>query len=92
MPQLLATATAPGSAARGLIYLALVLAVWAAVYALGCAFWPFRACRRCSGLGRRPSPSGRAFRLCPRCGGTGRRLRAGRWVWNLIQRTRRGAS
>jgi hypothetical protein len=62
---------------------------WLAVYAFACWVWPFRACRRCDGSGRRRSPSGRAFRLCPRCRGTGRRLRAGRWLYNAVQRARK---
>jgi hypothetical protein len=58
-------------------------------YAVGCWIWPFKACPRCSGTGKRRSPSGRAFRLCRRCEGTGRRLRAGRWIYNQLSRTRK---
>ncbi|GGQ44037.1 hypothetical protein [Couchioplanes azureus] len=58
-------------------------------YALGCWIWPFKACRKCHGLGKKRSPSGRAFRLCRRCDGTGRRLRAGRWIYNHLARRRR---
>ncbi|MFG2037325.1 hypothetical protein [Dactylosporangium sp. NPDC048998] len=60
-------------------------------YAFACWIWPFKACPRCDGTGKRRSPSGRAFRLCRRCGGTGRRLRAGRWIYNHLSNTRRDA-
>lgn len=40
--------------------------------------FPFRACRRCGGTGRKHSRlNRRAFALCPHCGGTGRVLRTG---------------
>jgi DnaJ-class molecular chaperone len=58
-------------------------------YAVACWIWPFKACPRCTGTGKRRSPSGRAFRLCRRCDGTGRRLRAGRWIYNQLSRTHR---
>ncbi len=58
-------------------------------YAVGCWIWPFRNCRKCAGLGKKRSPSGRAFRLCRRCHGTGRRLRAGRWIYNQLSHRRR---
>nr|WP_246568943.1 hypothetical protein [Polymorphospora rubra] len=58
-------------------------------YVLACTVWPFKACRRCTGTGRRRSPSGRAFRECRRCDGTGRRLRAGRWLYNHFARIHR---
>lgn len=58
-------------------------------YALACWIWPFKPCRRCSGLGKRRPPSGRAFRYCRRCKGTGARLRAGRWIYNHFTRIRR---
>ena len=60
-------------------------------YSLACWVWPFKACGRCEGSGKRRSPSGRAFRLCRRCEGTGRRLRAGRWIYNRLAATRRDA-
>ena len=60
-------------------------------YAMACWIWPFKACRRCDGLGRRRSPSGRAYRHCRRCHGTGGRLRAGRWIYNFLSNTRRAA-
>ncbi|GII20845.1 hypothetical protein [Planosporangium mesophilum] len=58
-------------------------------YAVGCWIWPFRACRRCAGTGKRRSPSGRGIRLCRRCRGTGLRLRAGRWIYNQLTRLRK---
>lgn len=60
-------------------------------YLFACWVWPFKACRRCDGTGKRRSPSGRAFRLCRRCEGTGRRLRAGRWVYNQLSSVQRDA-
>jgi hypothetical protein len=64
-------------------------AIAAAVVALGChlvacAVWPFTACRRCKGDGKRRSPSGRAWRLCRRCKGSGARVRLGRRAWTKL--------
>jgi hypothetical protein len=56
-------------------------------YVTACAVWPFTACRKCGGAGRRRSPSGRAFRYCHRCGGTGARLRTGRRIYNYLRTT-----
>lgn len=56
-----------------------------AVYVAACAWWPFAACRRCEGTGKRRSPAGKAWRPCGRCGGTGRRVRGGRHVWDLFR-------
>ena len=50
-----------------------------------CAVWPFTACRKCRGAGRRRSPSGRAWRYCHHCGGSGARLRTGRRIWNYLR-------
>jgi hypothetical protein len=61
-------------------------------YILACAAWPFRACRRCGGKGRRRSPSGRAWRYCHHCHGTGARLRAGRRLWNHARRLHRDST
>jgi hypothetical protein len=61
-------------------------------YVLACAFWPFAACRRCEGAGKRRSPSGRAWRYCRHCHGTGARLRTGRRAWNYFRRTKSGGS
>lgn len=61
-------------------------------YALACWIWPFKACGRCHGTGKRRSPTRRAFRLCRRCTGTGRRLRAGRWIYNYLSAVRKEGS
>lgn len=66
------------------LYLALAALLWVAGYAIACYIWPFGACLKCKGTGRRKSPSGRYFRPCPRCKGTGRRLRTGRRVFNAL--------
>ncbi|WP_433051691.1 hypothetical protein [Dactylosporangium sp. CS-033363] len=60
-------------------------------YAFACWVWPFKACPRCDGTGKRRSPSRRAFRVCRRCDGSGRRLRAGRWIYNHLASVRRDA-
>jgi hypothetical protein len=72
--------------------LALALLAVTLCYAVACWIWPFKACPRCDGTGKRRSPSGRAFRLCRRCEGTGRRLRAGRWIYNRLSSVRRDGS
>ena len=82
MPALPATAT-PQATLSGLLCLAAVLLTLG--YALGCWIWPFGACRRCHGTGKRRSPFGRAFGLCRRCGGDGRRLRVGRRILNSLR-------
>ena len=56
-----------------------------AVYLAACAWWPFKACRRCDGCGKRRSPSGKAWRPCPRCDGSGRRVRFGRWLYETLR-------
>lgn len=58
--------------------------LWAAGYFAACRFWPFANCLRCSGSGKRHSPSGRAYRPCKRCKGGGRRVRTGRRIWNWL--------
>ena len=65
----------------------LILAVLAVTfcYFAACAVWPFTACRKCRGAGRRRSPSGRAWRYCHRCRGTGARLRTGRRIFNYLR-------
>lgn len=63
-----------------------VLALGALVIYLGaCAVWPFTACRRCDGSGKRRSPSGRAWRECRRCTGSGRRVRVGRRIYETAK-------
>ena len=63
---------------------ALVAVVLLAGYSWACAFWPLSACGRCSGTGRRRSPSGKHWRPCKRCSGTGRRIRIGRRVFTAL--------
>jgi hypothetical protein len=70
---------------------ALALILVTLCYAFACWVWPFKACRKCDGTGKKRSPSGRAFRLCRRCDGTGRRLRGGRWIYNRLSSVRRDA-
>lgn len=72
----------------GSVLLALAAVAWMAGYCVACWVWPFKACPRCKGTGKRRSPSGKRFRLCRKCDATGRRLRAGRQAWNWIQRRR----
>jgi hypothetical protein len=79
---LAATAT-PEITLSGLLCLALTVATLC--YSLGCWLWPFGACRKCSGSGKRRSPFGRTFGLCRRCGGDGRRLRIGRRIINSLR-------
>ncbi len=79
----------PTTAAIPLIFATLLVTLG---YAVACWIWPFKACPRCHGTGKRLSPSKRAFRLCRRCDGTGRRLRAGRWIYNQLSRVRRDGS
>src|ERR1700761_8292676 len=50
----------------------------AAVWAAGVYLFPFRACRKCGGTGRKIRKSNRShFALCNRCAGTGRVQRPG---------------
>lgn len=53
-------------------------AVWVGWQILACWLWPYRACHRCSGTGKRRSPDGKSWGACRRCGGSARRLRLGR--------------
>jgi len=73
------TATASGLPTTQLVLTGLVLL---AVYATACVIWPFSACGRCGGSGKRRSPSGRNWRRCRRCGGRGSKIRLGRRLWN----------
>ncbi|BCJ53402.1 hypothetical protein Asp14428_48770 [Actinoplanes sp. NBRC 14428] len=82
MPALAATAT-PQATMIGILILTLLAVTLC--YAVGCWIWPFGACRRCKGTGKRRSPFGRAFGLCRRCHGDGRRLRIGRRVINSLR-------
>ncbi|MEV6598874.1 hypothetical protein AB0M36_18735 [Actinoplanes sp. NPDC051346] len=65
--------------------LALTTVIITVGYFLGCWLWPFGACRRCKGTGKRRSPFGRAFGLCRRCDGSGRTLRIGRVIINTLR-------
>ena len=56
-------------------------------YAAACAVAPWGRCRKCRGIGRRVTGSGRLTRAwCRRCNGTGRRVRVGRRIWSWINR------
>lgn len=80
-----ATATGGGAPSATTLLIAAGLAlVWAAGYVVACAIWPFAACGRCKGTGKRRSPTGKAWRRCGRCKGGGSRLRVGRHVWNYL--------
>ncbi|WP_084598996.1 hypothetical protein [Actinoplanes subtropicus] len=82
MATLAATAT-PSAGLSGLFFVILVIVTFC--YGVGCWIWPFGACRRCKGSGKRRSPFGRAFGMCRRCGGDGRRLRVGRRIINSLR-------
>ncbi|WP_432838925.1 hypothetical protein [Dactylosporangium sp. CA-092794] len=86
MPTFAATAT-HDPAVTGLFVVALIVVTFG--YAVACWLWPFTACRRCHGTGKRRALfGGPAFGLCRRCDGTGRRLRPGRRVINYLRTTR----
>ena len=55
-------------------------------YVLACAWFPFKAHRKCGGSGRYRGMGG--FRLCHSCNGTGRVLRTGRRLHNAFTRVR----
>lgn len=76
---------ASGNPTAAYATLVLVLLVCLAGYAIACKVWPFASCRRCTGTGKRRSPTGKAFRSCRRCKGTGKRLRTGRRVFNWLR-------
>lgn len=63
---------------------ALALVVAAPAYAVACVLWPFTACSRCGGSGRRRSPSGKNYGRCRKCKGKGERIRLGRRVMNRL--------
>jgi hypothetical protein len=69
----------------GAILLAIAVVLVVAGYVLACWWWPFVACKRCDGTGKRRSWWGGSFRLCRRCKGTARRLRTGRRVFNWLR-------
>jgi hypothetical protein len=62
----------------------LAVLVWGAGYWVASMLWPFTACRKCKGSGKRRSPSGKNHGRCRRCKGKGERLRLGRRVINKI--------
>jgi hypothetical protein len=66
-------------------WLVLAAAVICPVYAVQCWWWPFAACRKCEGVGKFRSPSGRAWRRCRRCKGSGERVRIGRRLWTWLR-------
>lgn len=78
----------------GEMYAALFLSglAWVAGYAVACALWPFAACRRCKGSGKRRSPSGRAYGRCRKCRGKGERVRTGRRVFVALSVLKKDAS
>jgi hypothetical protein len=77
-----AAANHPGSLI-GLLFITMILLTLG--YGLGCWLWPFAACTRCKGSGKRRSPFGRAFGDCRRCDGTGKSLRIGRRIINSLR-------
>jgi hypothetical protein len=68
--------------------LILTAAAIGAVYLAACGIWPYGACSRCEGDGKRRSPNGRTWRTCPRCSGSGQRLRWGAAFWGSSRRRR----
>lgn len=60
-----------------MINLLLIAMAALALWAVSVYTYPFRACRRCSGTGRKPGSNRRRFGPCTRCGGTGRSQRLG---------------
>src|SRR4051812_47426072 len=60
----------------------------AAVYALGCWWFPFAHCRGCGGTGKKYRDDGKVYRYHRWCAGTGRRLRIGRRIFNHYARLR----
>jgi len=71
-----------------LAVLLLLALTWTAGYLLLCWIWPLRHCRRCTGLGKHRTPSGRKLRHCRRCDATGYRTRTGRHLLNTLRSTR----
>jgi hypothetical protein len=69
----------------GGILLAIAVVLVVLGYVAACWWWPFVACPRCEGTGKRRSWWGGSFRICRRCGGTARQLRTGRRVFNWLR-------
>lgn len=72
------------AAVNDLAALALICAPLA--YVAACAFWPFKACRRCHGTGALRNPIFGGVRLCPSCDASGLRLRLGRRIFDAYRR------
>ncbi len=79
---------APDRVSASVFWLILaVVATGSAVgYGVACWWWPFTACDRCAGSGKRYSPTGRAWRKCRRCAGTGARTRTGRRIFDFLRK------
>lgn len=87
-PTLAATSPPPGTPWGLLVALAAVAILG---YTLSCWCWPFTACGRCTGTGKKTRADGKVWRPCRRCKGTGRRLRIGRRLYNHFATKRDGA-
>lgn len=58
------------------------LALFALVYLLSAAVWPYKRCLHCQDRKKLASPWGMgAFRMCPRCHGKGKEFRVPARVW-----------
>jgi len=84
MPFLAAASHSSGDAGA-LILLGLI---GLACYVVHSLIWPFRACRKCQGLGRFHSSSGGSWHYCRKCGGRGAEVRLGRRLWTWWTRTK----
>jgi hypothetical protein len=83
----MSTAAAAASGNPMIVYALMMLAGVAGIggYVFACWMWPFAACQKCKGGGKKRSPTGRAFKICRRCKGTGRRIRTGRRIFNALR-------
>lgn len=80
-----ATAAEQGLTPRGWLVLVLGGIIWVLCYAAACALWPYTACGRCEGSGKRRSPGRKHWRRCKKCKGSGGRVRIGRRIFNFLQ-------
>jgi hypothetical protein len=71
----------------GYVVLAGLGLLWLGGYLIACRIWPFTFCRKCEGVGRFASPSGRAWRPCRRCKGSGSHVRTGRRLLTWLSNT-----
>lgn len=62
--------------------------IWLTIYAVRCAYFPLRRCRKCKGAGRRDRLIRSGQLLCSRCKGTGQSIRWGRVVADRIRTAR----